>query len=192
MSELDDLFAGLFNADDRLAESAALSLPQHGQAALERLSRSLKSPDPDRRWWVVRALAAFDLPEVFPLLIQALSDDDHDVVACALLAMRSRPDVSHVPHLLPLLSSNINNFSRLAADALIAVGPAAAPILIEYTESPDQPPPSEAVRALAHLDDYRAVPTLFRLLDSDNPLVEYWAQQGLENLSIGMAFFSPD
>jgi HEAT repeat protein len=47
------------------------------------------------------------------------------------------------------------------------------------------------MRALALIADERSVPTLFDALDDDAILVNYWANEGLERLGIGIQFYSP-
>jgi hypothetical protein len=50
----------------------------------------------------------------------------------------------------------------------------------------------EATRALAEIKDPRCISPFFAAIQNgDSPLVEYWADQGLEKLGIGMSFFSP-
>jgi len=51
----------------------------------------------------------------------------------------------------------------------------------------------EAAKALAEIRDPRTIAAFFNALQNgDSPLVEYWADQGLERLGIGMSFFSPN
>jgi HEAT repeat protein len=47
------------------------------------------------------------------------------------------------------------------------------------------------VRALARIGDQRAIPALFRALDDESALIEYWATKGLEDMGVGMIFFEP-
>jgi len=49
----------------------------------------------------------------------------------------------------------------------------------------------EAARALALIADQRAIPSLFQALDGESALLEYWANEGLERMGVGMAFFIP-
>jgi HEAT repeat protein len=50
----------------------------------------------------------------------------------------------------------------------------------------------EAMRALALIGDQRSIPLLFEALDSDSMLMEYWANEGLERMGVGMIFYKPD
>jgi HEAT repeat protein len=49
----------------------------------------------------------------------------------------------------------------------------------------------EAARSLAAIGDPRAVPALYEVLEDDSALLVYWAEQGLERMGVGMAFFKP-
>jgi hypothetical protein len=42
---------------------------------------------------------------------------------------------------------------------------------------------------LALIGDTRAVPALFKLLESESALVEHWASTGLAKMGVGMSFF---
>ena len=41
------------------------------------------------------------------------------------------------------------------------------------------------------IGDTRAIPELYKMLDSDSALLEYWASDGLERMGVGMVFFAP-
>ena len=45
------------------------------------------------------------------------------------------------------------------------------------------------MRALAMIGDQRAIGTLFTALDDPSAIVEYWADEGLVRMGIGMVFF---
>jgi HEAT repeat protein len=49
----------------------------------------------------------------------------------------------------------------------------------------------EAVRALAYIGDKRSIPQLFQALDEDSAMLEYWANEGLQKMGIGMMFYKP-
>jgi HEAT repeat protein len=49
----------------------------------------------------------------------------------------------------------------------------------------------KAVRALALLEDQRAIPILFQALDDESALVAHWADEGLQRMGVGMSFFKP-
>ena len=84
----------------------------------------------------------------------------------------------------PLLAS-------LAADALVAIGGPAVPYLLEVMGNGSHSARLHAVRALALIGDDRAIPALFAALDQYSAVMQYWAEQGLERMGVGMVFFKP-
>lgn len=191
MRDLDSLLAELTSGDDKRAEQAALALGHLGQSAAEALGSIIDNQNSDIRWWAVRTLSEIQGGDITALLIKALKDPDHSVQHCAALAMRSRPDANAISSLIPLLSSEDRLLAHLVADALIAVGKSATPALLEVLDGDHQPARLEAVRALALIADYASVSDLFKLLDSDSAILEYWANKGLQKMGIGMTFFEP-
>ena len=63
MTALQPLLAQLSSGNDYLAENAAAKLYAHGQPAFAALCQLRQSPDPDQRWWAVRASRAGDSGE---------------------------------------------------------------------------------------------------------------------------------
>jgi len=80
---------------------------------------------------------------------------------------------------------------RLAGDALVAVGSPAVPALLEVMLAGQHLARLEAARALAKIGDERAIPALFAALDGSSALIEYWANEGLERMGVGMVFYKP-
>jgi HEAT repeat protein len=193
--ELEALLAALAGGDEA-AEAAVRTLaalaPAESAAAFERLAESAAWPDPERRWWAVRAMAALAHIDPLPALIAALRDPDAAIRQCAALGVRMRPDLRAVAALITCLADSDALTARLAADALVAIGPEAAPTLIEALSGNDLQPAARlgALRALAAIGDTRAIPALFAALDGST-LEEYWASQGLERMGVGMSFFKP-
>jgi HEAT repeat protein len=190
-TNLDLLIRELTSGEDRRAEAAAKGLAAHGSAALPRLEALLKSSDPDRRWWAVRALTEIPSPRVKKALIGALRDRNPSVRQCAALALRYQPHAGAIPDLVTALSDPDRLLARMAADALAAIGSQAVEPLIRVVEAGQRASRVEAVRALAEIGDTRAIPILFKTLDEDSALGEYWAGEGLERMGVGMSFFSP-
>jgi len=188
---LELLVTDLACGDEGRAEAAARQLAARGRAALPALEALLASPDPDRRWWAVRALAEIDDPWVPALLRAALNDADPAVRECAALALRLRPHPEAIPDLVRALSDSDRLLAHLAADALAAVGSPAVEHLIRVMEEGPAIARTEAARALAKIADPRSIPTLFKTFDQESALVEYWASEGLERMGVGMAFFKP-
>jgi len=191
MEHLAHLMAELASGDDERAEAAIPGLAAHGEAAVETLQPLLHSPDADRRWWAARALAEIPAPEVPGLLLQALGDDELAVRQCAALGLRRQPVERAVPALVEALSSPDYLLSNLAGDALIAIGSPAVPALIEVMQAGVQAARLIAARCLAMIGDHRAIPVLYEGLSEDSVMVEYWANEGLERMGVGMTFFKP-
>ena len=151
----------------------------------------LEAREPDTRWWAVRLLAEISDSETPILLIKALQDDDPSVRQCAALAISRQGDERAVPALIQSLSETDSLMVRLAANALVAIGPAAVPALLDLLRDGTPVTRFEAVRALALIGDPRAFSALMGVLEEDSALMEYWANEGLERMGAGMLYFSP-
>ena len=186
------LEAALTRGDDEAADAAARALAQHGPEAWDAVRAWLRDPDPDRRWWAVRVLAA--LPELPPeaglALAAALDDPDPAVRQAAALALRVHPAPQALERLLALLETGDPLTAGLAADALAALGAAAVEPLIAVLQNGSPQARREAARALAALRDPRAVPALYAALDDPSPHVTAWAEEALHRLGIGMVFWT--
>jgi HEAT repeat protein len=185
------LIRDLTSGRDPRAQAAVDRLKDQQVAHFPELVSLLDSPDPDQRWWAVRALAETQLPNRSALFQRALEDPAPAVVQCALLALRAEPAPEAVTRLIPLLSRRDSLTARLAGEAVLAVGDRAVLELLRVLRGGSGRGRSEAARALARLEDPRAVPVLYELLDSDSALVTYWAEEGLTRLGVGMVFFKP-
>lgn len=181
----------LTSGDDQRAEAAALALAELGPQVLPALQDLLHSLDPDARWWANRILAELDSPQAASLLIESLQDSDIAVRQCAALALSYRPQEAAVAQLIVALDNTDHLLARLAADALVAAGAMAVPALLDVMQTGNHAARLEAVRALALIGDTRAIPTLFTALDEDSALIEYWADEGLQRMGVGMTFFKP-
>ncbi|MDD5468502.1 MAG: HEAT repeat domain-containing protein [Anaerolineales bacterium] len=188
MHPLSQLLAAIQAGDDELAESLASRL---GSIPTDDLQTLLRDANPDRRWWGVRLLAESADPQAVSLLAEALADPDPTVGQCAALALRQRPAEAAIPSLIAALASANPLLARLAADALAAIGQPAVPSLLAVLEGSAPVARLEATRALALIADPKAIPALYRLLGEDSQLVEYWANEGLERMGVGMVYFAP-
>jgi HEAT repeat protein len=142
----------------------------------------------------LRALSEFDHPEVKPLLAAGLHDSEVEIQTCAALALRHHPSEAAIPSLVTLLGHPESLLSRVAGDALIAVGKTAATPLIELLEEHSgnsHLANVEAVRVLAEIGDPSSIPTLFHAFQEGTSMMQYWAEKGLEKVGIGMVFFDP-
>lgn len=188
---MDDLLLELTSGDDERAESAARRLAEYGEAALPALRSLLAAPQAETRWWAIRTLAEIPGGWAAPWSIEALEDPDVAVRQCAALGISRQPDDQAVPALVEAMSSDDALLARLAANALASIGGAAVPALLDLLENASQPVRLEAARALAMIGDTRAIPALFNALDGESALLEYWANEGLERMGVGMMFFKP-
>lgn len=193
MRALDDLLAQLISGDDTQAEQAAQLLPEFGDTAYQKIQANLNHSDPDVRWWSVRVLCNFNRPEISITLIEKLSDESEAVRQCAALGLSIHPAPEAIPVLIKLLSEDDTLLPRLASNALIKIGKKATPGLLDLLNAEDTPQQAklEATRALALIGDTDAISALFKLIDNDSALLEYWANEGLDNMGVGMAFFDP-
>jgi HEAT repeat protein len=185
MSVLDELFSG----DDVLAAAALEQVTAEDLPALE---AALSGPYPDVRWWAVAALARIGGALATRLLLATAVDPDSNLRAAAVFALGRRPDPAAIPLLLQILGDSSEYLARLAADALITIGQAAVPPLIEALEHSPQPRVrANAARALALIGNTSAIPALFRALEDESSLVQHWADQGLERMGVGQVYFKP-
>jgi HEAT repeat protein len=191
MDILDSLLAQLTAGDDARAETAAAELAQHGPTAVEALRQVANDPQADHRWWAIRVLSEIPDPQVPGLLSAALHDPDPSVRQCALLGLRQQPDSQAVAELITLLEAPNSLTADLAGDALVAVSESAVEPLLVVLADGHRPARLRAAKALALIGDPRAIPALFHALDEDSALLEYWANEGLDRMGIGMIFFKP-
>jgi HEAT repeat protein len=197
MQKLDNLIDELLSGDENRAERSARSFPTYGAAGLHALSALVSQQDPDTRWWAARALAAFDQvehPQAADFLIKALQDPDASVQACAAVGLREKPSFAAIPALIQLLSHTDKLLARVAADALIALQKSATPALVDLVEKSTDDHNNakvEAVRALALIGDPTSISTLFKVWENGSSMVQHWAEKGLNDMGIGMAFFDP-
>jgi len=189
--ELRTLLAELTCGEDMRAEAAVSELAGCGAEILSSLKALLDSPEVEARWWAIRTLAQMTEPPV-DWLIAALADPAAEVRQCAALALYHHPDGSAIPGLARLLADPEPVSAELAADALITIGSDALPALLAVLENGPHKARVEAVRALACIGDPRVVPSLMAALEEDSISMQFWAEEGLERLGLGMVYLKPD
>jgi len=199
MMELSELLLELISGDDRRAEAAASSLGAYGEQTFSILEPLLRSSEADLRWWAVRGLSELPGDLAGAHLIQALRDESPAVRQCAALGLSRQLNLVDgniaqraVPALIEAMSANDALLARLAANTLTCIGAAAVPALLDLLANSPQPVRLEAARALALIGDVRAIQALFEASEEDSTLMEYWANQGLERMGVGMVFFRPE
>ena len=158
-NEINELLSTLRSGDERGADTAAARLAESGEAhkaeILGKLREMAASPDSEERWWGVRALAALKDPFVLADLIVALHDPDRTVRQCAAVGMRLYRDPGAADVLIEALEDDDHLTAEAAAAALIEIGEAAVPGLIEAVGSGSARARLLAVRALAKIGDPR-------------------------------------
>jgi HEAT repeat protein len=130
-----------------------------------------------------------DLP--FEVLRAALAAEDVEERAAGLYALGRRPEPEAIDLLAAALGDASSFLARTAAQSLEQQGPAATLALIAALRNPDAQTRGLAARALAHLGDPSAIPALFKALDDDSSVVQYWADEGLDRLGVGQVYFKP-
>ncbi len=188
---LDSISTGNDALADQIALNlAALSIAER-EEAIQELGALLENPDEDIRWWTVRALSEIPDSRTPLLLTKLLADPNPAIRQCAALGIRLQPDPLAVPDLIHALDDPDPLAARLAADALTAIGVPAVSALQEAVKNGTHTVRLLAVRTLACIQDPGAIPALFSALDDSSMLVEYWANEGLERMGVGMVFFKP-
>ncbi|MEW6566655.1 MAG: HEAT repeat domain-containing protein [Chloroflexota bacterium] len=191
MADLTSLLGELTSGDDARAEVAVAGLAAAAPEVTPRLLELLESQDADHRWWATRSLAAIDEPEARAGLVRALADAEPSVRQCAALGLRHHPIPEAIPHLITMMAEANCLSARLAAEALAALGAVAVPKLLEAATSGPSHVRIEAARALARMEDPQAVPALMALLDDPSAVVQYWVEEGLDRMGLGMVYFEP-
>ncbi len=183
---IDKLLASIADSDDARAEKAALALAERGDEATGPLCALLRDPDPDRRWWAGRALAAVATPDARAGLITALTDADSDVRACAAYGLGETKAVEAIPQLVNRLADPSAFVSRIAADSLARIGMPAVPALIAALESSETLIRIGAARALSIIQAHQAIPALCTALNDKSAFVSYYAEEALERMGTGI------
>jgi HEAT repeat protein len=193
MKEIEKLIDELTYGDDQRAETAVHELAAFGEKAAEQL-KELYNPsysDEEVRWWALRAIAEIPSELSKATLLAGLGDENSGVRYCAALGLREQPAAQAIPTLVELLNSPDKLLARLASDALIRTGEEAVPALLSVMENGPQNARLEAVRALAHIGDKRSIPGMIGALEEGSAMIEYWANEGLEKMGVGMVFYKP-
>ena len=191
VSSQDELLTSLVSGEEARAEAAALELAQRGESVLPQLKSLLHSRDADERWWAVRTLAQMSKPRK-EWLTQALGDESAEVRGAAALALTAHPDSSVAPALVQILDDDDSMVRTLAVHALVAIGKAAVPTLLEAFQSSQLRGRIQSMRALAEIQDHRAIPLMMKSMDDDSAMLHYWAQEGLERLGLNMVYIKPE
>ena len=203
MSSLQDLLNDLTSGNETRAEKAVPGLIELGEEAIPALLDLTRSPDVDHRWWGLRVLAqsqsASGTSSQAEWLVPFLNDPAREVRQCAALGLAIKPDQSATEPLVQALSDEDSMVSSLAVNALVKIGKAAVPALIEVVKhSPErvegnasQSARIHALRALAEIKDHRAIPIMMKVMEEDSALLQHWAKEGLDRLGLDMVYMKP-
>lgn len=192
MSRLEELLADLTSGDEERAENAVAPLVELGQGAIPALLDLTRSPEVDTRWWSIRALAQSPHCRTEWLVPFLEADPAPEIRQCAALGLAVKADESANRPLVQALSDEDGMVGSLAATALVRIGGAAVPSLIEAVNAG---PPSArilALRALAEIKDHRAIPIMMKAMGEDSALLQHWAKEGLDRLGLDMIYLKPD
>lgn len=198
---LQSLLQDLVSGDETRAENAVTALVELGQDAIPALQDLTHSADVDSRWWALRTLAQSPLLRT-EWLLPFLNDPAPEVRQCAALGLAAKPEESATPPLVQALSDDDSMVGSLAVNALVKIGKAAVPSLIEVVKrhpategnverNEKQSARIHALRALAEIGDHRAIPVMMSVMDEDSALLQHWAKEGLERLGLNMVYLKP-
>ena len=190
MSSLQDLLQALTSGNETRAEEAVPLLIERGQEAIPALLELTRSPDVDQRWWGLRVLAQSPQTRA-EWLIPFLNDPAREVRQCAALGLAIKPDEHATEPLIQALNDEDSMVNSLAVNALVKIGKAAVPSLIEVVKSATQSARIHALRALAEIRDHRAIPIMMKVMEEDSVLLQHWAKEGLDRLGLDMVYIKP-
>jgi HEAT repeat protein len=204
VSTLQDLLNDLTSGSETRAEKAVPSLISLGNESIPALLDLTRSSNVDHRWWGLRVLAQAPHCQA-EWLVPFLKDPAREVRQCAALGLAIKPHESAIQPLVQALSDADGMVSSLAVNALVKVGGAAVPALIEVVKRRSEGSSSahdaegnasqsarfHALRALAEIRDHRAIPVMMKVMEENSALLQHWAQEGLDRLGLDMVYIKP-
>ena len=190
MASLQKLLRDLTSGNETRAEKAVSALIELGEEALPALRDLTHTSEVDHRWWALRVLAQSPRAQA-EWLVPFLNDPAREVRQCAALGLAIKPDEQAVQPLIQVLGDEDSMVSSLAVNALIKIGGAAVPSLIDVVKSTGQSARIHALRALAEIRDHRAIPVMMKVMEEDSVLLQHWAKEGLDRLGLDMVYMKP-
>lgn len=159
----------------RAAAAAALAgsqIPEHADAGRASFQEMVESDSPTVRAAAAEGLADAGPAGITPLLSRLLTSSEDLVVQATLEACGRHPDTALVPAILPALARR--RLAALAADALVAVGPAALGPLTSAMEAAARRADASTARKLSEvlgrIGDPRALPVIRRAITWMTPM----------------------
>jgi len=190
-AELQALLKDLASGEDALAEPASVQLAGIPTEAFPALQQMLQEGGVETRWWALQTLAQFEQAD--PAWFAPLLDDPaEEIRAAAALALWHHPALAYAGRLSDMLDDPSSLVTSLASNALIAIGSEAVPALLDRLREGPPQAKIQAARALAEIRDPRAIPALMDSLENGSAVVRHWAEQGLDNMGLGMVYFNLD
>ncbi|MGB7873377.1 MAG: HEAT repeat domain-containing protein, partial [Anaerolineales bacterium] len=125
-------------------------------------------------------------------LLPLLNDSAPEVRQAAALGLCNHPDATATGPLIRALSDEDSMVSDLARSALIVIGKPAIPSLLEVPKDAPQRARINALRAVAEIGDFSAIPALMAALEDDSVMLQHWAEEGLERLGLNMIYLKPE
>lgn len=119
----------------------------------------------------IRTLGKWRSPRVLEAAVPDLRHEEERRRILAANALRDLGDASAAPALVAALDDPLFTVRRTAARALAALGPDAVPALLTDLNNRRVTALRAAIRTLAEIGDARAVPTLKRLAEHEDPFV---------------------
>jgi HEAT repeat protein len=190
VSALQELLNDLTSGNESRAEKAVPALIELGEEAIPALLELTRSTEVDHRWWGLRVLAQSPHFQA-KWLVPFLNDPAREVRQCAALGLAIKPDERATRPLVQALSDEDSIVSSLAVNALVKIGKAAVPALIDVVKNAPQSARIHALRALAEIRDHRAIPVMMKVMEEDSALLQHWAKEGLDRLGLDMVYIKP-
>jgi len=191
VSLLDELLADLTSGDEARAENAVPGLVELGEEAFPDLRKLLDSADVDWRWWALRTIAQSPHART-DWLLPLLNDPAPEVRQAAALGLCGHPNETAIRPLIQALSDADTMVSDLARNALVVIGKPAVPSLLDVPKGAPHRARINALRAVAEIGDFSAIPTLMAALEEDSAMLQHWAEEGLERLGLNMIYLNPE
>lgn len=188
MTRLQNLLDDLTSGDEERAENAVSGLIELGEDAIPSLLDLTQSSDVDSRWWALRTLAHSPHCRTEWLVPFLTNDPAPEIRQCAALGLAEKPDESATQPLVQALNDRDSMVGNLASNALVRIGSAAVPSLIEIVTNGKQSARIHALRALAEVKDHRAIPIMMKVMQEDSALLQHWAMEGLDRLGLDMVY----
>jgi len=190
VDSLQALLNDLTSGSETRAERAVPELIDLGQEAIPALLDLTQSSEVDHRWWGLRVLAQSPYSQA-EWLVPFLNDPAREVRQCAALGLALKPAESAIQPLVQALRDEDSMVSSLAVNALVKIGNAAVPSLIDIVKNSPQSARIHALRALAEIRDHRAIPVMMKVMEEDSALLQHWAKEGLDRLGLDMVYMKP-